>query len=304
MPSRSSWSTRCLLLVSALSLVNCQSLSNWAIGQISPITWNDQSQVELPITMTRWGTPTIPLRVKGYETLALVDSAASLPVMSRSFATAVGADTRASGPEVNGQRREVSEDVPVEIGSASSILAFVVIDEHDQGNRQMSLGADFFHQAVIDMDFDARRIRIINSKAFVPPSQPSLPVKLLNGVPTVQLQLNGHKAPVCAMLDTGYNSGLAVTQKVVDKLSLPSDPGGRRSVTSAAFGERYEQPALAPIREVRLGDFTYYDVAVVHAPSESVECVNLVGMAILSQHRVIFDLQHERVWLLSRSGAR
>src|SRR5690606_16833841 len=118
------------------------------------------------------------------------------------------------------------------------------------------------------------------------PTQAPLQVNLLMGVPTVQLKLNGHNSEVCAVVDTGYNSGLAVTPEVAKALSLPVDPSGRRLVARAAFGQQYEQPALAPLTEVRLGEFIYRDVQVGHAPPEKEKCVNLVGMAVLSQHRI------------------
>jgi hypothetical protein len=222
--------------------------------------------------------------------------------MSRALAIDSGVKMTASGSEVNGQRREAAENVLVEIGAASSVLGLVVVGDHADGDRRMSLGADLFLQAVVDMDLDARKLKIINPKAFTPPSQAPLPVKLLKGVPTVQLKLNGQRSDVCAIIDTGYNSGLAVTQDVVNKLSLPVDPSGRRLVTRAAFGQQYDQPALAPLKELRLGDFIFRDVQVGHAPTESEQCVNLLGMAVLSQHRIVFDLQQKRIWLLPRSG--
>lgn len=197
-----------LLVAVLLPLGSCQSLGNWAAGQLSPIAWDGETRIELSLTPTRWGSPTVPVRVMGQDATALVDSGASLPVMSRALAVATGTRVRGSGPKVNGKRRENAENVPIQFGSVSTKLGLAVIDDHPDG-PSVVLGANLFLQAVVDMDFDAGRLTLINPKTFTPPPQDPLPVKLLAAVPTIQLKLNGHAHEVCAIVDTGYNAGVA-----------------------------------------------------------------------------------------------
>lgn len=292
-----------LLLAMTYPLGGCQALGTWATSHLSPIEWNGQTRVELPLTSSFGRPPTVLVRVAGQDATALIDSGSSGPGMTRALATATGIRIHSSGPRANGKRRESVEDVPIQLGSVSSKILIAGVDNHDD-SPPIILGANLFLQAVVEMDFDAGRLTLINPQAFSPPEQEPLLIKLLNAVPTIQLKLKDSESEVCTIVDTGFFSGLAVTPEIASKHSLPSDPASRKLVIRGAFGARYEQEALAPLDRLQIGDRLYRHVPIVYSPSLLENCPNLLGMAILSQSRLIFDLKNRRIWLLPRSGTQ
>lgn len=292
-----------LLIAVLYPLGGCQYLGNWATSHLSPIDWNGQTRIELPLTSSFGRPPTVLVRVAGQDATALIDSGSSGPGMNRALATATGMRIRSSGPKANGKRRQSVEDIPIELGSASSKILIATVDDRDD-SPPIILGANLFLQAVVEMDFDARRVTLINPQDFSHPEQEPILVKLMNAVPTIRLKLNDNESEVCTIVDTGFFSGLAVTPEIASKHSLPIDPAGRKLVIRGAFGARYEQEALAPLDRLQIGDRLYRHVPIVYAPSLLANCPNLLGMAILSQSRLIFDLKNRHIWLLPPSGTQ
>jgi predicted aspartyl protease len=295
------WLWPALLLGASLALCGCQALGAWAIGRMSPIEWNGQERVELPLTLDRAGSPTVPVRVMGHDGTALVDTGSSLSVISRAFATAADVQMNSSGPKVNGARRSSAEDVQVGIGPVSTTALMTVV--HDGNEPQFVLGMTLFLQSVVEMDFDTGRLTLIRPDTFVPPPGEPLKVKLLHAAPTIPLYVNGSGNKICALVDTGFYSGLALQPGVLEKLALPTQPSGGTVVTYGAFGFQQENPALAPVDNVQIGGLLYREVHVGHAPPWSKDnCGNLLGMNVLYRHRLIFDLKNRRFWLLPRTG--
>jgi hypothetical protein len=290
-----------LLLATIHALGGCQSLGNWATGRLSPMEWNGQTRIELPLTSSSWQSPTVLVRVAGRDASALIDSGSSGPGMNRALAIATGLRIHSSGPKVNGKRRESVEDVPIQLGSVSSEILISGVDDHND-SPPIILGSNLFLQAVVEMDFDAGRLTLINPKEFSRPEQEPVRVKLLNALPTIQLKLKGSEKEVCAVVDTGFFSGLAVTPEIVSEHSLPRDLAGRKLVMRGTFGARHEQEALAPLDQLQIGDRLYRQVPTAYSPSLFENCPNLLGMAVLSQSRLIFDLKNRHIWLLPRSG--
>jgi predicted aspartyl protease len=123
----------------------------------------------------------------------------------------------------------------------------------------------------------------------------------VQGKPTVQLRVNDQQQQVCAILDTGFNSGVALTGEVLDGFALPQAAG--HTMLAGFGGVRWQAPVLAPLEQVHFGTQHYRNVSLTEKKSGGEwECPNLLGMAVLSQHHVVFDLKHRRVWLLPRSA--
>src|SRR5690606_41764057 len=107
---------------------------------------------------------------------------------------------------------------------------------------------------------------------------------------------------LCAIIDTGFTGGVAVTDDDAKKLSLREHPAGGRVVYGGGDGETWVRPRLADLSEIHLGTLTFRNVPAAYARGGIGECGNLLGMEILSRHRVIFDLGNQRVWLLPRAA--
>ncbi len=288
------------LLALPLLIGGCASLDTMAIARLSPMDWNGHSRIELPLTLDSVGRPTVPGRIAGEPTMVLIDSGGGWPSMTQALAEAAG--VRADGSTVmNGHTYATTGGLPVQLGPGSIDLHKVAIG-HQTAETQFALGPELFLQAIVDMDFDAGRMTLIQPAAYRPPPGNPIPVQLTWAKPTVQLRVNGHAQQVCAILDTGFNSGLALSGEVLSALALPKAAG--QTTLSGLGGARWNVPALAPLDEVGFSDQLYRDVPVTEKKSD-VEwpCPNLLGMAVLSRHHVIFDLKNQRVWLLPRATA-
>src|SRR5262249_49035252 len=133
-----------LLLTATLPLGGCQALQTWVVGHVSPIEWKEQKRVELPLSFSAWGSPTIPGRVMGGDVVALVDTGSTGSGISRSFATETGVHLWKHKQKVNGKTLSSAEDVQVQIGSVSTTVLLVPIDDGDQ--VPFMLGMNLFLQ--------------------------------------------------------------------------------------------------------------------------------------------------------------
>lgn len=286
------------LLAMPLLIGGCASLDTMAIARRSPMDWNGYSRIELPMSLDSVGRPTVPARIAGEPTMVLIDSGGGWPSMTPALATAAG--VRADGTTLmNGHRYATAAGLPVQLGASSIDLHKVAIG-HQTAETQFALGPELFLQAIVDMDFDAGRMTLIQPAAWKPPPSEPIPVQLTWAKPTVQLRVNGHAQEVCAILDTGFNAGVALSGEVLSALALPQAAG--LTTVNGLGGARWNVPALAPLDEVGFSNRLYRDVPVTEKKSNVAwPCPNLLGMAVLSRHRVIFDLQNQRVWLLPRA---
>lgn len=290
-----------LLLTALLPLAGCQALGNFAAARISPLQWNGLTRVDLPLTLNRAGTPTVVVQVMGRDVVALVDTGSSLPVISQQFAAAAGVDTSGSLGSVNGQKRSSAKNVELRIGQLSTTALLAAV--HDDEEPAFVLGMNLFLQAVVEMDFEAGRMTLFHPDKFEPPPGKPLPVKLLHAVPTIPLYVNGRDNELCAIVDTGFNGGLALMPGPLQKLALPPHPAGGTLKARGAFGAQMEGPALAPLDNLEVGGLVYRAVQVGYAPPWAEdECNNLLGMDVLYRHRLVFDFPNRRFWLLPRAG--
>jgi predicted aspartyl protease len=287
------------VLAIALPLGGCASMGGLAITAHSPLQWNGHNRIELPLALDSVGRPIVPARIMGHETMVLVDSGGGWPSMTQALAAATGVQVSGTA-SINGGTYESAADVPLQLGSGTIELHKVAIGPQTM-ETQFALGPELFLQAVVDMDFDAGRMTLLRPGAGTPSAADALPVQLVQGKPTVQLRVNGRQQQVCAILDTGFNSGVALTSEVLGELALPQLAG--HTMLTGFGGVRWQVPALAPLQQVEFGAQSYRDIPITEKKSGGEwDCPNLLGMAVLSHHRVIFDLQHRRVWLLPRSG--
>jgi predicted aspartyl protease len=164
------------------------------------------------------------------------------------------------------------------------------------------LGSPLFLQAIVDIDFDADRLSIVQPESFNPPPEAPIAVSVWRGTPLVHMKIGNHPELVCAMVDTGFDGGLALSDDVVKELSLSYDSDGRRIVYAAgAAGVRQERRVLEVLPEVRLGGSVYTNVEATHVP-ESGECLSRIGTGLLGQSRLVFDLKNRRMWVLPRAS--
>jgi hypothetical protein len=231
----------------------------------------------------------VPVRMKGRNVLAFLDTGGPKPRLSPSFAA--GTDLKVSDQGIG------QEDLTVEYGAVSQKLQdiYVILVA---GDHEFTAGQELFSQAVVEFDLDKGLVTLVRPGAFKPPTDKPVSVQFPRYWPTTQIKVNGHD--ICAIVDTGFSGGVALSQKTMDALALPSIPG--RELRAVGEGGREQViPEMAPLKELRVGERIYQDVSVVLSPVNGENrCTALLGMEILSKHRLIFDLGNRRMWLLPR----
>ena len=297
------WALFLILSAICLPLGGCVStLASaylWGIRAASPVNWNGHDRIELPLMPESGNRPAVTVQVMGKPVLALLDTGSPVPTMRPATATATGAQVKSPG---EGHRE--ARDVLVQLGAASIKLSTVFVGEAST-NAGISFGQELFSQAVVEVDFDTGYVTLIRPDAFIPPDVAPMSVRLSRSRPAVQLEVNGNGRRFCAIVDTGFDGGVAVTPDMAAELSLPTVPG--TSIGRGFGGKRAEGPALAPLDEVRMGDLLYGNVPVmgqVPNTDKKEACRNLLGMAVLARHHLIFDMANHRIWLLPRSGVQ
>lgn len=290
--------TRVLLIAALLPITGCQAVGNWATVRVSPIDWGESRQASFIMTPDSGGRPTIAMQIDGRELPVTIDSGSSGGLIARPIAEELGARINDRRGKVNGQSAKVARDIPLQFGEYEMEVDLVV--HEGTFPAPVVLGAYLFLQSIVDMDFANRTLSIIHPKRFEPPDAQPIPVKLQAGVPTVELEVAGHEQTLCAIVDTGFNGGLLVTDETVSEFGLVRDPTRGPATTSGPLSERVQRPALMPLDELRLGEFVFSDVRVINYPGLDKRCSNLLGMAVLSRYRVIFHMGERRFWLLPR----
>lgn len=271
------------------------SVNQWA----STLEWNGRDSIELPLTLDSRGRPTITVQVSGADVVALVDSGA--PITNIGASAAERFNLKTSGRK---GRKYLDDALKVQLGAASIEVLTALVRE-GAGITQLSLGQEIFSKAIVEMDFEAGRFVLIHPNAFSAPAVPAVRVGRTYTRPDVHVQLPTAKRSICATIDTGFDSGLALPPKLVKELALPADPGGRRVVYSGFSRQRVEAEALEPIKELTFGGQSIRDIPVVGVvPNEDGGCDALLGMAVLSRYRLVFDMRNDRMWLLPRGSER
>lgn len=294
---------RMLAIAALVGTSGCQPMFNWARAHSSPIDWKGETRIELPLKQDSGGRPNIPVTVVGQDTLMIVDSGSTTPLLARALVSSGNLPTKKRIGSVNGQRLDIAMSVPLHFGAHVMEFNPVVWDHHDpRWAAPVLIGANLLLQAVVDIDFDAKRLSIIQSDAFTPPTVASIPVGLDHGRPTVRLTVSGHTQSICAVIDTGADGGIYLTDGLVQKLGLATHPAGGTTVTlGAATGETWERPILAPLQGARLAHLNLGATSVRHSVRTDA-CSNVIGMEVLSRYRLIFDLPKRRLWLLPRAA--
>jgi predicted aspartyl protease len=290
-----------LFLAMLSSIAGCATaLTNtylWALREGSPIEWNGHDRIELPLVLDSGGRPHIAVKVSGRLVMAMLDTGAPAPTMTPTTAAETGVTVRKVGKD-----HRIARDVPVAIGPASIVLMTALLGQ-DGDRTAFSMGQELFSQAVVDIDFDASTLTLIHPRAFQPPDSKPLEVDRSVSRPSVTMHVNGEETALCAILDTGFNGGVAMPPEVATRLALPNAPG--TSIGQGFNGRRSESPNLAPLAELSFGGRVFRDVpAMGSVPSQDTKgrCRSLVGMAVLSRHHLIIDMGKKRIWMLPRTS--
>lgn len=289
-----------------LVLAGCSDRSSTPAGA-SILDWNGHARITLPLAVDASGNPVTSIRIMGGEAAAVVDSGAGLSALEPDLAAALGLD-RHKPRKVNSRTYDTTAGVAVVLGAIHLDLHRVVVGDLP-GDTRAVLGMDLFRNAAVEMDFDRGQLTLVHPDAFTPPDATAIPLRMMNGVPVLQARVNDGSRQVCAIVDTGFDGGLAMPRQLVDELGLPGYSNRLRSLEGLG-GVRHVSAALVPLHQFRIGDHAYQDVPVVEWRSHgSAACNNLGNGGTFApppavRHRGATDVappQEQRADALSRA---
>lgn len=186
-------------------------------------------------------------------------------------------------------------------------LEFFVADRRGETAYGL-LGGNFLAAYVVEIDWSARRVRLLDPERFRVPEavaaedEAVLPARMAGNRPVVTITLGG--APLEVLLDTGASFGVLLGAEAAGRLGVRARPApGLRAV--GVRGAIDVQFAL--LDEVGLGGLLFGPVPAVVAPEglrqQGTANDSLVGQDLLATCTLRIDYPRGRIWLRRREGA-
>src|SRR5258705_7063795 len=247
-------------------------------------------------------TVLLPVRVNGGEPrFFILDSGANSIALDRGFADSLGLHPAGSGAgtgagagpvayrryprdsvefTVAGVSFRSDRTISIDLSNQPGILGYSVAGV---------LGTDFFRRVVVEIDYDARFVRLHDPARYSPPEvAESIPLTFDHDVPhiTARLTVPGRPARSRRLLvDCGSEDA------VDDSVLLESRGPLRRVMGGVGSGQTYEV-VFGRIERFELGRFVIEDLPSV-APG-----VALIGGEVLRRFRVTLDYSRNRMLLV------
>lgn len=168
------------------------------------------------------------------------------------------------------------------------------------------LGGNFLDDYVVEIDFPASRVRLLDPDRFEVPErgrtagEAVLPLLVVGRRPAAEVALNG--ARFALLLDTGSPSGVVLDAQLAAKAAVASDPApGFHFAT--VWGEVAAELGEAEVLE--LGPFRFEHLPAIVLPNGwfnfGLAQEGVLGVDVLSQFLVRIDYPRERLWLRRRA---
>jgi hypothetical protein len=240
---------------------------------------------------------------------AWLDSGASATVVDAGFAKQLGLEL---GPPIkaHGVAGEVMDVHLAKADLAAGDLAMparrvVVMDLSPVQRRvarpvQVLLGRDVFDQAVVDIDFEGRRITLIPRDGFVPPAAPPLPLNRSGDLKSVPIRVAG--VDMAAILDLGNSGGLLIDQEFAAHYQLLD--GRRQSTTLGVGADGAREEIQSTVDQLELAGLRLDGVPTTAAANLSSKAPANIGLQVLSRFHLVVDFAGERIWLTPYADAR
>lgn len=258
----------------------------------------------------------LPVVVNGQDVEALLDSGAETTVIDRAFAGRLGLrpEGTVSAEGTGGETTVgVAGGVSVRLGDATlSGITAAIMDLSGLASRlgrplPVILGKELLNEAVVDIDFAARRLEVHAPDRYAPPANAlETPALSVGGVRTVPVSLEG-RSPVQATFDLGNGSPLIVYPAYAARESLLTDRPASLSLGGGVGGVRI-QP-IATLDRLGFGGVGFEGVpatfpAAGTAVFDTDQVAANVGLPLISRFRLITDFPRNRIFLIPRPDAR
>lgn len=234
----------------------------------------------------------------------LLDTGATTGFMSLAYARAAGVAARKIKSDQNRRPTVTGED-----------FRFWVMHERHSAMHYALLGGEYLMDYVVELDFGARRLRLLDpafhqlsDKGSRDPGEVVIPLQINERRPYVELQFEG--GSVYALIDTGAQSPITITEEKARELGIEIDPDAERRLYYNVLGT--STMLVHHLPELKLGPLVLRDVEVlIGSREESSARINrwiqhetIVGNRILMNYKVRLDYQRGLLSLtpIARSG--
>jgi predicted aspartyl protease len=248
----------------------------------------------------------VPVSINGHAATAILDSGANAAMLDDAFAQSValkpigalplgGENAVGSGAMIPG--------VDIAMGGATLKGATVATsDLHSLGvTQQLLIGDILLNGAVLDIDFPNRRLALRDPETFRPPSGAiAVPLVEDSGIDLAPVSVDGGPT-VLVVVDTGLPMAMRISPQLAKAQHLLA---GKPAINVTAGGVGGSAPGqIASLEKVNLGGVDFTNVPVVFSdawPSATYtdRVQGLLGIALLSRFRVIFDWSRGRLYLI------
>lgn len=249
----------------------------------------------------------IPVTIQGQTVDAMLDSGAEVTVVDRTFAEKIGLVGQGGVTAIGTGGSETVSIAPgfdVRLGGAELKGVTVAVMDLSPITQALGrpvpvlLGKEMMNQAITDIDFAERRIRLVAPDAFAPPPGTiELPLTPVNGLRALPVVIEDGPT-VMAMFDLGNGTPLALFPGYAAEARLTQ---GRRVSAVMAGGVGGAAPAvLFNLNRLSIGGHVFESVPAT-VRGEGVwareDAAANVGMPILSRFRLMIDFGGDRLFL-------
>jgi len=243
-----------------------------------------------------------PITIDGKPAEAWLDSGAGAIVVDAAFARQLGLELGAP-IKAHGVSGEVADVRLSKADLVAGDLAMpgrrVVVMDLSPVQRlvgrpvQVLLGRDVFDQAVVQIDFEGRRLALLPREGFAAPPGAALPLKRSGDLKSLPLKVAGVEMP--AILDLGNAGGLLIDREFAAHYGLLD---GRKASTTLGVGaDGAHEETQTTVDRLELGGLSLNGVPTTATANLSSKAPANIGLQVLSRFSLTIDFAGDRIWL-------
>ncbi len=268
----------------------------------------------LPLTPGYRREPILSIELDGKPAYALLDSGSFTTILGRDQLPAAGLKA-AGAMRIDGASTGFATQTvrggDIRIGALALRDPLMATEDPDAmhalgaGARDrpvIILGQDAFRGLIVDLDLPNQRVAFRTATdAAPPPGAIELPLAPNTWPYVIPITLEDG-APGKFIVDTGYYGALALSPALAHARNLPGD----RPISGMKLQEVGGSAAvtITSLRRIAIGGVSLKDAPAELFPSWKLgdQVDGLVGRTVLERFRVIFDVDHNRLWLVPSPG--
>ncbi|WP_018983060.1 aspartyl protease family protein [Salinimonas chungwhensis] len=206
----------------------------------------------------------LPAEVSGIPTSAILDSGSQFNAINTAFMGKHDLDyNRVGKTRINGAFGEKTTDrlsgIPIKLFDSETSFDQVIglsLGHHTTG---LLLGAPLFYGNIMQIDYPAKRLRIITRDAMTLSEFENINIvdQRGSGMPLVNVNINGKS--VWLILDTGNSGGILIERSLAEELALITN---NNAVTGAMGATRSAYIESTRVDNVTFGPYTLENVLI------------------------------------------